>query len=575
MTWPVVLGNSVIVPCVRLFAFVATVAFTLLMPATGQSRIDFASLLQPVPESAKLIDPDYYIWGGTMIAGTDGKYHIFYSRWPRRLGHNAWVTNSEIAHAVGDTPEGPFRHAGVALPARGKHYWDGLCTHNPTALRIGKKIYLYYMGNIGDGKASRSLNWTHRNHQRIGVAVADDPNGPWQRFDKPVLDVSSDPDAPDSLLVSNPPVAQRPDGGYLMIYKAVGRKRPLPFGGPVVHLTATADGPTGPFTKQLRPIFTTPGVDFPAEDPFAWYDKAAHRYYAIVKDNQGYFTKAGKSLALWESADGFDWKLSPHPLVATTEVTWAGGRKQKLNSLERPQVFFANDGTPAVLLCAADEDPSRPYSYNLRIPLRAREWTILSLGDSITQGSHDFSNYRVPLAEHLAAAGFRVRFVGSRHTEGEPAALYHEGYGGKTTEFLAANIERLYRANPADIILLHAGHNHFDTEHPVPGIIGATNQIIETARRLNPHVIVLLAEVIPSGKLPKYSYIPELNQQLAALASRLNTPQQPVILVNQAAGFDYETDTIADRVHPNAAGAKKMADHWFDALAPILSAGHD
>jgi hypothetical protein len=333
------------------------------------STPDFAALLQPVPESGKLIDPDYYIWCGTMVRGDDGKYHLYYSRWPRKLGHNAWVTHSEIAHAIGDTPAGPFRHADVALPPRGAHFWDGLCTHNPTILRAGDRYYLYYMGNTGDGVAMTTLNWNHRNNQRIGVAVAEGPAGPWQRFDRPLVDVSAEPGAPDSLVASNPAVARRPDGGYLMVYKAVGRKRPLPFGGPVVHLTATSDSPTGPFTKQLRPIFTTPGVDFPAEDPFLWYDYAAGRYLAIVKDNNGHFTHAGKSLALWESLNGFDWSLASHALVATPEVTWADGRKQRLNSLERPQLLFGPNGRPSILLGAADEDPARPHSYNLRIPL--------------------------------------------------------------------------------------------------------------------------------------------------------------------------------------------------------------
>lgn len=340
-------------------------------PAREFTAPDIAAMIQPALEAAKLIDPDFYIWCGTMVRGDDGKYHLYYSRWPRKLGHNAWVTHSEIAHATGDTPTGPFRHADVSLPRRGAPFWDGLCTHNPTILRAGDRYYLYYMGNTGDDVATKDLNWNHRNHQRIGVAVSESPSGPWQRFDTPLIDVSADPGAPDSLVATNPSIVRRPDGGYLMIYKAVGRQRPLPFGGPVVHLTATSDPPTGPFTKQLRPIFTTPGVDFAAEDPFAWYDYSAGRYLAIVKDNNGYFTKAGKSLALWESADGFEWKLSTHPLVSTMSLKWADGREQRLNSLERPQLFFGPDGRPAVLLCAVDEDPSRPHSYNLRIPLAA------------------------------------------------------------------------------------------------------------------------------------------------------------------------------------------------------------
>lgn len=200
-------------------------------------------------------------------------------------------------------------------------------------------------------------------------------------------------------------------------------------------------------------------------------------------------------------------------------------------------------------------------------PAAPKTFTILTLGDSITAGSKDFTCYRPLLAAKLEAAGFHVRFVGTRHTVGEPGAMLHEGYSGKPVEYLAENIDRLYRQNPADIVLLHAGHNHFDSEKPIPGILAATEKIIATLRAVNPEVKILLAQVIPAGKLPKYSYIPELNQELARLAPRLH-----VVLVDQATGFDYNTGTIADQVHPNAAGAEKMAARWYAALTPLLTA---
>src|SRR4051812_42599335 len=63
--------------------------------------LDLHSMIEPVPESAKLVDPDYYIWCGAMVQASDGKYHLYYSRWRRELGFAAWVTHSEVAHAVG------------------------------------------------------------------------------------------------------------------------------------------------------------------------------------------------------------------------------------------------------------------------------------------------------------------------------------------------------------------------------------------------------------------------------------------------------------------------------------------
>jgi len=335
--------------------------------AAGTADLDLGAMLQPVPTNAVFRSAEFNIWCGSMVKGDDGQYHLFYSRWPRKLGHAAWVTHSEVAHAVAASPFGPYQHADVTLPPRGKEFWDGLCTHNPTVIRANGKYYLYYMGNTGDGVAMKTLNWTHRNNQRIGVAVADKPEGPWQRFDQPVIDASSDTNAPDALMVANPSVCQRPDGGFLMVYKGVAKQGKAPFGGPVVHLVATADAATGPFKKFPQPIFTRPGEHFAAEDPFIW--RGADRYWAVVKDNHGIFTGKGYSLALFESADGCDWKLAAHPLVTTPEVTWADGRKQKLNALERPQVYLEN-GVPVALFCAAAETAGRDGSFNIQIPLR-------------------------------------------------------------------------------------------------------------------------------------------------------------------------------------------------------------
>lgn len=195
----------------------------------------------------------------------------------------------------------------------------------------------------------------------------------------------------------------------------------------------------------------------------------------------------------------------------------------------------------------------------------AHAWRIMPVGDSITEGGATFSNYRPILAEKLRAAGIAFAFVGTRGT----AELRHEGYGGKNVEFLATTVPAHFAAHPADIVLLHAGHNHFVEEQPIPGMLTATERLIASFRTTNPKVIILLAQVIPAGKLPKYSYLPELNTALAHLAAKLHTAAQPVIIVDQATGFNWRTDTIADLVHPNPTGAAKMAARWFETLQSI------
>lgn len=336
---------------------------------------DMTLTLQPVEKHSVLQSSEYYTWGGSPVKGKDGKYHLYYSRWEKKHGFLAWVTHSEIAHAIADSVDGPYVFNDVTLPARGKEYWDGLTTHNPTIHYFEGKYYLYYMGTTGDGEyRTDQLNVTHRNNQRIGVAVSESPYGPWQRFDEPLINVSSDSLAHDALMVSNPSILQKTDGSYLMVYKAVGRKRPGKWGGPVVHLCATSGSPLGPFTKYPNPIFTSEDSSFPAEDPYIWCQDNV--YYAIVKDMHGCFTNAGRSLALFYSEDGLDWKPVKESLVCVPEIHWIDGSLMKLEHLERPQLLIEN-GKPVMLFLAADtlskdlgEYAENGHSFNVHIHLK-------------------------------------------------------------------------------------------------------------------------------------------------------------------------------------------------------------
>jgi hypothetical protein len=195
---------------------------------------------------------------------------------------------------------------------------------------------------------------------------------------------------------------------------------------------------------------------------------------------------------------------------------------------------------------------------------------IMPVGDSITEGGATFSNYRAPLLKKLRDAGAKVEYVGTRRSDSPLGPLAHEGYGGKDSRFLAQTVPGSFTKHPADIVLLHACHNHFAEKKPIPGIVADHEAMIAAFRKINPNVMVLVAQPITSAKLPKYSYLPPLGEALAQMAQRLHTEKQPVILVDQATGFDPQKDTIADLVHPNEQGAEKMAQRWFEALKPLV-----
>lgn len=202
----------------------------------------------------------------------------------------------------------------------------------------------------------------------------------------------------------------------------------------------------------------------------------------------------------------------------------------------------------------------------------AKVVTLMPLGDSITAMR---DSYRYPLMRRLLDAGYAVAYVGSRKMPppqryAQMGPMVHDGYGGKTIQFLAERIKLVYPDHPADIVLLHAGHNQFADKRPVPGVVASTREIIDYVRSVNPGVTVLLAQVITSGKLPKYAYIPELNAELAKLATQMDNPGQRVIIVNMAEGWDWRVDTVEDKVHPSPEGAEKMAEKWYAALVTIL-----
>ena len=93
--------------------------------------------------------------------------------------------------------------------------------------------------------------------------------------------------------------------------------------------------------------------------------------------------------------------------------------------------------------------------------------------------------------------------------------------------------------------------------------------IIDVLRTVNPHVRVLVAQVIASVSTC-HTGIPALNASLPALVADKDRPESPLTLVDQYSGFDPSTMTY-DGTHPNAVGDARMADRWFEKLTPVPS----
>ncbi|MCF3110633.1 GDSL-type esterase/lipase family protein [Niabella sp. CC-SYL272] len=166
-------------------------------------------------------------------------------------------------------------------------------------------------------------------------------------------------------------------------------------------------------------------------------------------------------------------------------------------------------------------------------PNQASPITLMGLGDSITEGGAKTSSYLFSLWKKLKEAGYNVNFIGPRQTTLKDITLNHSGFGGQNAEFLEKRIDSIYREFPADVVLLHSGHNYFVEDKPISVIIEAQKSIISKIKAINPGAAIFVAQVIESGKLPKYSYIPELNKKIKSLVDDLQKTWSGVYLVGR------------------------------------------
>lgn len=339
------------------------------------SHAAFIDRLQPAPVGGGFAMDGWWVWCGSAIRGEDGRYHLFASRWPRKLPFAVgYPLRSEIVRAVADKPEGPYTFAEVVLPARGEAFWDGRMTHNPTIHFWRGTYYLFYIGATYAGptpadhdpldkpedKIRRGRSWFNI---RIGIATAPRPEGPWTRFDKPAFDVR--PEGWDRFIVTNPAPCIRDDGKTLLIYRTPG----------AIHAllgAAGADHPLGPYKRlSLQPVFEFHPTEAKfVEDPYVWWN--GDRYEMIAKDLSGNLTGEYHSGVHATSRDGLDWRVSDPPKAYSRNILWSDGTRTTQGSFERPQLLF-HDGRPTHLFAATADGPGgfdrATRTWNMVVPI--------------------------------------------------------------------------------------------------------------------------------------------------------------------------------------------------------------
>lgn len=204
---------------------------------------------------------------------------------------------------------------------------------------------------------------------------------------------------------------------------------------------------------------------------------------------------------------------------------------------------------------------------------------ILPLGDSITEGVP--FTYRYPLYNTLSDEGYSFDFVGS-HTNGgwdypeDGWDKDNEGHSGWTTESIDQELSEWLPQYDVDIALIHLGTNDAGAGD-VDNSVAAMTSIVEQLRSNNASVSICLAQILPFGSdIPVENgigpselnaFVDSLNSRLAELASEMTTTDSPIVLVDM--NSDFGDEDFDDAVHPNQAGAEKMADQWMGCISGL------
>jgi hypothetical protein len=136
------------------------------VPLRGPLRSDVWGADNVIPRDVDngIEEAVYSYWGGNIVAGDDGRNHLFVCRWPEgskkseeRQGHSLWWS-STVVHAVSDDPLGPYRVLEETRPGHNPY------ERQPQFQECGHSV------DSAEPVADRQLAIDHAGHQRNPAA---------------------------------------------------------------------------------------------------------------------------------------------------------------------------------------------------------------------------------------------------------------------------------------------------------------------------------------------------------------------------------------------------------------------
>jgi lysophospholipase L1-like esterase len=227
-------------------------------------------------------------------------------------------------------------------------------------------------------------------------------------------------------------------------------------------------------------------------------------------------------------------------------------------------------GVGAALPAAAATSTEPPPSA-VRAAAAPAALRLMPLGDSITWGvgSPSGNSYRSFLWNQLAAEGHALDFVGSGRngTMSDPDNEGHSGWRIDQIAGIADSVLARYRPN---VVTLEIGTNDLNGNYQVPTATDRLRALIDQITRDAPDATVLVGTLIVSTSGTEEASRPAFNAKLPGIVQAEQAAGKHVRLVDMSA---LTTADLADSLHPNDNGYRKMADAFNAGVQAADAAG--
>jgi len=186
-------------------------------------------------------------------------------------------------------------------------------------------------------------------------------------------------------------------------------------------------------------------------------------------------------------------------------------------------------------------------------PREAARPRVVVLGDSLASGRGIGAAHAFPavLQEKLDEDGLEFEMVNG-------------GISGDTTTRALQRYERLLEGD-VRVLVIELGANDGLRGVPVSQVKANLSRVIEAAQARGITVLLCGMEALP---IHGWDYTVAFHNAFAELAKKYDVPLVPFILMNVIGNPDLMQP---DRAHPNAAGARAIAENIWPYLKPLVA----